>query len=41
MDIDGNPFTEPTNMDVLKKYHIWCGCKLFLDFLKKKKTLAY
>ena len=22
MDLDANPFTEPTNMDQLKKYHI-------------------
>ena len=25
MDIDTNPFTEPTNMDQLKKYHVWSG----------------
>ena len=23
MDLDANPFTEPTNMDQLKKYHVW------------------
>ena len=22
MDLDANPFTEPTNMDQLKKYHV-------------------
>ena len=32
MDLDANPFIEPTNMDQLKKYHIWGGCKLFLFF---------
>ena len=25
MDIDTNPFTEPTNMDQLKKYHVGSG----------------
>ena len=23
MDLDANPFTEPTKMDQLKKYHVW------------------
>ena len=27
MDLDANPFIEPTNMDQLKKYHIWGGSK--------------
>ena len=25
MNLDANPFTEPTNMDQLKKYHVWGG----------------
>ena len=25
MELDANPFTEPTNMDQLKKYHVWGG----------------
>ena len=25
MELDANPFTKPTNMDQLKKYHVWGG----------------
>ena len=25
MDLNANPFTKPTNMDQLKKYHVWGG----------------
>ena len=28
MVLDANSFTEPINMDQLKKYHVWSGCEL-------------
>ena len=41
MDLDAIPFTKPTNMDQLKKYHVWGGCKLSNFRLKEKSLLGW